>query len=265
MTLFSALMRLLTLAPLALFFTGCYPGGDSPVDEEKDPHYLLGKTHLNNMDYDRAITAFENALAANPRSAAAHLRLGFLYEDKKSNYAAAIYHFEKHLELKPDSNVAEAIRQRVFSCKLELAATVPLALVSRQVQEDVRRLRATNAALEEQVLVLKTQLVEQASMFSNKLALAAQAVAAAPPSRNQPAPDLPRSVTPLGRSSYSPVYHAIATPGSFARTHVVRAGETMATISRRYNVKLSALQHANPRVEPRRLRPGQVLNLPATR
>ena len=53
------------------------------------------------MDFDGAVAAFENALLSNPKSAAAHLELGLLYEENKSNYAAAIYHYEKHLELGP--------------------------------------------------------------------------------------------------------------------------------------------------------------------
>jgi len=55
-----------------------------------------------------------------------------------------------------------------------------------------------------------------------------------------------------------------ATPGGSAssRTHVVKPGETMAAVARRYQIRLPALQSANPGVDPKRLRAGQVLNLP---
>ena len=46
------------------------------------------------------------------------------------------------------------------------------------------------------------------------------------------------------------------------RTHTVVAGETAASIARKAGVKLSALEQANPGMNPARIRVGQVLNLP---
>src|SRR5512140_3962285 len=105
MSLSSAFIRLLMLALLAVGASGCFPLADGPTEEEKDPHYLAGKSRLSGMDYDGAIAAFENALISNPKSAAAHFELALLYEEKKNDYAAAIYHYQRHLELRPESNM----------------------------------------------------------------------------------------------------------------------------------------------------------------
>ncbi len=51
-------------------------------------------------------------------------------------------------------------------------------------------------------------------------------------------------------------------PGPPARTHTVAAGETAVRIARRYGISLDALLAANPGLEPRRMRVGQVLNIP---
>jgi len=48
------------------------------------------------------------------------------------------------------------------------------------------------------------------------------------------------------------------------RTHTVAAGETAVRIARRYGVSLDALLAANPGLEPRRMRVGQVLNIPSS-
>jgi membrane-bound lytic murein transglycosylase D len=48
-----------------------------------------------------------------------------------------------------------------------------------------------------------------------------------------------------------------------ARTHRVRSGETMSGIARRYGVSAAALQAANSGVNPRRMRVGQTLRVPA--
>jgi LysM repeat protein len=47
------------------------------------------------------------------------------------------------------------------------------------------------------------------------------------------------------------------------RTHTVAAGETAMSITRKFGVKLAALQAANPAVNLSRIHTGQVLNLPS--
>ena len=57
---------------LGLALSGCLPSGQSQSDEEKEPHFVLGKSRINAMDYQGAIQAFEESLEANPHSSAAH-------------------------------------------------------------------------------------------------------------------------------------------------------------------------------------------------
>src|SRR5256885_9079492 len=60
------------------------------------------------------------------RSAAPHLELGLIYyQNVTTNWARAIYHFEKYLELRPKANNADLIRQNIDYCKLALAREVP--------------------------------------------------------------------------------------------------------------------------------------------
>jgi LysM repeat protein len=262
MSLFSVAWRGFFLLLAAVSLSGCFQAGSGPADEERDPYYLAGKGRVSSMDYDGAISAFESALTSNPKSAAAHFELGVLYEERKTNYARAIYHYEKHLELNPDSNMAESITQRIVSCKVELARSVAFALVSRQVQEEIRKLNSTNLLLSTQVEALKADLVQQANAYSNRLAAASHVSFPNPPQNaiepeRRPSP-VERQATPVGSTT---VVRATTLP----RSHVVRAGETMATIARKYNLKLTSLQLANPGVDARRLKAGQVLNLPSAR
>jgi LysM repeat protein len=263
----SVLQRLLVAAPLVLWLAGCSFTGDNPVDEEKDPYFLAGRNRLSSMDYEGAITAFENALESNPKSAAAHLQLGFLYEERKPNFATAIYHFERHLELRPQSNMAETVRQHILACKLQLARTVPFAMVNQQVQADLSRLYTTNAALKQEIERLKNQLLEENAAWSNRLAQATQAAQAAQAAlQNQP------RVAPGGegehvrtapeRSTAAATSNPPARATSSPRTHQVKSGETLATIAKRYNIRLSSLEAANPTVDPHRLKVGQTLKLP---
>ena len=77
---------------LALMAGGCFPSGDSPLDEQKEPHFITGKNLATQMDFQGAIDAFEKALEVNPHSASAHFELAWLYENKAQvpDYAAAL-------------------------------------------------------------------------------------------------------------------------------------------------------------------------------
>jgi LysM repeat protein len=94
--------------------------------------------------------------------------------------------------------------------------------------------------------------------------------ASSPASAGSPAP---RAVQPsvsgqpvaIGASqsnSASPVRPPIA-PATALRTHLVKAGETLTIIGRKYGVKVEALMTANPKLDPRRLHVGQALTIPA--
>lgn len=305
MTLFSVPLRLLTLAPLVLALSGCVPVDSGGGDEQKDMHFLAGKSRLNSMDYEGAIAAFENALISNPKNASAHFELGLLYEHKKSNFAAAIYHFERYLQLRPESKWTETVNQHITACKVQLARTVSFRLAGEAVQDEIRKLTTDKTELSNRVELLKAQLRDQAIEFSNKLAVVSQVSLPVPdlqaqrreperrepqrrePERRQPERREPerRSTTPETRSpgpdrtliygqrpAASPAQRSNPQPGSrsqpypmaMPRSHIVRQGETLSGISQKYNIKLSALQRANPYVDPRKLRAGQVLNIPAT-
>jgi hypothetical protein len=264
----SALIRLFVPGLMAVLLCGCAPSGESRWNEEKDPHYLAGKSRISSLDFDGAILAFEKALESNPRSAAAHLELALLYEEKKKRHATAIYHFEKHLELRPDSNYSEMVKQHIVNCKLELARTVSFALVSHQFQDEMRRLNSTNGLLREQVAQLRNELNLQTAAYSNKVAALTMAAAQA----HRPAPEPiyappDRTTPPVVQQPQirRPLDILQQRPAAVPRIHLVRRGDTMASIARSNGISLEALLAANPGVEPRRLKEGDRIRLPAPR
>jgi len=90
MTVRSACFGSLLLLVGGLTLSGCLPSGQSPVDEEKESHFLAGKSRVSELDYKGAIEAFEKALEVNPRSAAANFELALLYEKRGTEPATAI-------------------------------------------------------------------------------------------------------------------------------------------------------------------------------
>jgi len=145
---------------LAVALSSCLPAGQSQSDEEKEPHFVLGKNRVNQMDYQGAIEAFEESLEVNPHSSAAHFELAWLYDEKEPNPAAAIYHYQEYLKFDPSADNADVIRQRIYRCKQQLAADVlplpgapaaqtqveTLADQNRQLQDEVDKWRAYYAS-----------------------------------------------------------------------------------------------------------------------
>src|SRR5688500_5961699 len=105
--MFGCLTRSLCGTGLILILAGCSPDPAARVDDEKNKYFQIGKSLVNSLDYPGAVKAFEKALETNPHSAAAHFELGVLYYQQVQDYAAAIYHFEKYLQLVPQAPHAD--------------------------------------------------------------------------------------------------------------------------------------------------------------
>lgn len=242
---------------LGVTLAGCAPG-QGQSDDEKEPHYVLGQSRVNAMDYQGAVDAFEDSLEANPRSAAAHYQLAMLYEDKVPDPAAAIYHYERYLKLNPDAGNASLIKQHIDACKRQLAADVMGLPSSSAAQQQLDRLVEQNRNLQQQVDRLQDTVKQWNAYYASELAArsnaAPQNISVAQPVTGP----LPDDITMQTPANPGPAPARPARP----RTHIVVAGETAAAISRKFGVKLSALGAANPGVNLSRIRVGQVLNLP---
>jgi tetratricopeptide (TPR) repeat protein len=243
------------LASVALL-AGCLRSAPTPADEEKESHFLLGRSLVSAMDYEGAMESFEKALEVNPRSGAAHFELGCLLEKRDADPAAAIYHYQQYLKLRPKADNAETVNQHILALKQELARTVSLGPVTERQQREFERLVEDNHRL--------TEELEKWRAYAMSLqALTNQAATSAPASRvAAAAPPTPRQ-TGLAPTAAASVASAKA-PMVIQQTHTVKTGETAAMIARRYGVRLNALLAANPKLNPRRMRAGQTLNIPAT-
>lgn len=229
----------------AFGLSGCFRG-EAHVDEEQDPHFQRGRNLVSSQDFKGAAQEFEKALETNPDSAAAHFELGWLYDTKLNDYAAAIYHYERHLELQPKSDRAGLVEERIRGCKQELANSEFPMPEGKNLQKEVDRLNAENLLLKQQLDAAKKQLDAEAAAAEKQ----AEMVREAPVPVAQPAQS--ETVT-------SPVAQ---TEHERARVHIVKAHETISSIAAEYGLKPALLLAANPKTNPRRLRVGQSLVLP---
>jgi tetratricopeptide (TPR) repeat protein len=241
---------------------GCAPG-QGQTDDEKEPHFVLGQGRVNTMDYPGAIDAFEESLEANPRSSAAHFELGWLYEEKAPDPAAAIYHYERYLKLNPNAGNAALIKQHIDACKQQLAADVLGLPSTSAAQRQLEKLVGQNRELQQQVDRLQENVKQWNAYYAGQSAARSNS----PPQNNSIAQ---QNISPTTDDlSAQPTATPGGTQGKPAppkparpRSHTVVAGETAAAIARKFGIKLSALGAANSSVNLARIRAGQVLNLP---
>jgi len=266
-------LRLRCLALLSLIylaFAGCSPPPEAQLDEQKNPHYQAGREKLSALDYKGAVESFERALEDNPRSALAHFELGVLFDEHENDYAAALYHYNKALQLRPNDHPADIIRQRIPACKQELVKADSLSILNPAALRETERLRDENAALRKQIELLQTQLGVRKPAVVGGTPEAISRVAARTPAASLSALTNTSAGTNAGSfaSGRSQGDSESSRPGpasgSRVRTHTVKAGETPYAIARQYRVKLDSLIAANPGLDPKRLRAGQLLNVPSS-
>lgn len=249
----------------ALVLAGCLPSSEANLDEQKDPHYLDGRAKVTSLDYKGAIEEFERALEANPRNSSAHLELALLYEEQMKDFAAAIFHYEQHLKLRPSSEYADRARERIKSCKMDLVKSEVLGPVNQSMQQELERLTTENMLLKQRVETLEAQLAGRP----------AQPLAPTPPRNSNPIqPPQPRTPilpqpTPLterATAGNSPAKTgkepAPKAETRAARTYTVKSGDKLTTIAKEHGVDLAKLMQANPGVDPTRLKIGQTINIP---
>ena len=244
---------------LSIALGGCTP---SDQDEEKEPHYVLGQSRINAMDYQGAVEAFEESLEVNPHSAAAHYQLGMLYENQQSDPAAAIYHYQQYLKFDPNAENADIIRQHITSCKQQLAAAV-LPLPSTPVaQQQLEKLVDQNRQLQEQVDSLQAALKQWSDWYAKYTnQMAAQSVPVVPQNNvGQQTENHIQTQRPGGTQQTTDGHGGNPPPHS--HTYTVEHGETAMAICRKFGIHLNDLESANPTANLKKIWPGEVLNIP---
>ena len=239
-------MRKLYYLPLCLAvvaLSACKKDAESSdAREERDPLVKTGQAYMEQQLWNEAEQAFKEALDNDPMMARPHLDLALIYQQYKPNYVYSIYHYDRYLELRPESEKAEFISEQ--KAKLQQAVANNIIKESSQVKqvlEELDRLRKENASL-------KKQLSEYSST----------AKPAATGSVQQPS-----SATAVAGTSNQPSQNT----ASHQIYHVV-AGDTLTKIATRFygdSAKWDVIFEANKDTlpSPGDLRVGQTLVIPA--
>jgi tetratricopeptide (TPR) repeat protein len=281
---------LLALAAL-LLAAGCERGDSPPATAEVDePAYRRGKELLRQDRNQEALAEFNKVLEKRGLNNAAesHLEIGLLCQQHINDPIAAIYHFNQSRKLKPNSPQSDLVRQRIEASMREYARTLP----GRPL--DAGPLAPADYADALQRLQRENDQLQAALTAARRAALGGAAIvrAAPPPDEVYPVATAPFDPTPnpnpnaglstparppSGTTSYARFQQQQQQqqpappqpPRAAARTHTVRAGDSLYNIARQYygtasNARVEAIFEANRDVLRSKtdLRVGMQLRIP---
>ena len=186
------------------------------------------------QDFRGAVDSYEQALDGTGKTSEAHFRIGLIYSEKLDDPVGAVHHFQRYIELSPNGQHVKEAQSNLK--RLELTLATKLAGGTLISHTEAMKLKTDNADLRKQLA-------------------AARANATAPVGASASIPGKPGSIDPSAKPP----------PGT--RVYQVQAGDTLASISRKfYKTKARAkdIQDANLNSVPdvTKLRKGQTLIIP---
>ena len=153
-------------------------------------------------DFLHAVNLYESALDGSAAAADVHYKLALLYDDKLKEPLNALHHFKRYLALAPKGAHAEEARTFMKRGELELVTSL---------SGDSVVTRAEAARLKNENLNLRKELEERSAQAR---------VAAANEKANPRGSDKAAAAGKTGKSA--------------PRSHVVQAGDTLFSLSRKY-------------------------------
>ncbi|MBT5902338.1 MAG: LysM peptidoglycan-binding domain-containing protein [Opitutaceae bacterium] len=227
---------------VGLLLTGCnrLPEGET-VAEINEPSYEEGKRLIRQGREQAALASFTRVINTRQDGAPeSHLEVGLLYETEVKDPIAAIYHFRRYLELKPNSPQADLVRGRIHGATRDFARTLPAQpLENQNLRNDlldvVDQLQRENTRLKDEVATLRGNrstsrgTVADLTVGDERTAL---------PPRQTPPPN-PLSRAPISAAPDRTVSRpqrpaATTTTAEPTRVHTVVKGDTLYGLSRRY-------------------------------
>lgn len=200
------LAALLVLAAAA----GCQRATDDQR-EARNRHMRRALAAKDAQDIDGAIEWCERALERKPNLALAHRELALMLDGFREDYVAAIYHYRRYLDLRPDTPNREAVEELIRHARMNFAAQI--GATPDEWQRDLQVRNDRIRALETELALWRSGDIQAAAGLAS--------LPAAPPA------------APSARAP-APAPGASEAPPPAVRTHVVSAGETLGTISSRY-------------------------------
>lgn len=157
-------------APLSFFlFTGCSP----EAFETDEKQYRLAKSYQTQGRNEEALSAYLRVIEGRRTAPESHFEAGHIYLTDIKDPVSAIYHFRRHLELKPDSEQTERVRQLIETARKEFARQLPVRPYEGQLDrldlmELIEGLKVENEKLKRNLLTAQSRVRQLERLIANK-------------------------------------------------------------------------------------------------
>ncbi len=237
------------------------------VDETDERAYRRGKSLVREGRDNEALAAFLSVIESRSAAPESQLEAGLIYLNKVSDPLAAIYHFKKYLEVRPNSDQSDLVREQIVSAQREFARQLPGASFASTTErldlaDKVRQLQAINDELRQELANARGR-VETAEREQARLRLALEETQRAVEDGRQVAPIVIQTPPVVETRAGSRPAPAARTPS----TYVIQPGDTLSRISQKVygtTSRWSEIFEANrDRLpSPNALQVGQELRIP---
>jgi LysM repeat protein len=259
---------ILALAALAMG-AGCNHHGDQieVVAETDEKQYQYAEQMLKEDRQTEALAAFQRVINKRPDDAPeSHLEAGRLCIKLKNDPIEAIYHYQKYLAAKPNSEQAPMVRGLIDTAKKEFARSLPGQPYHGEYErldliDQIRTLTAQNDELRRELAT------GQPGPAANPPANQGVALASLPPTPQDNIAAAPLSPLNSNNSANTAAAQKNATKSATAHSYTVEGGDTLSRISSKvYGTKnrwKDILEANSDQLKSAKdLKPGQVLKIP---
>ena len=161
-------MKLKSMWPLAccamvIAFAGCKKENASDVARKERVAALMTDARAAEASGDalNAEQFYRQVLMIAPADTTAHLSLANVLQDSRKNYLDAMYHYQRYLDLEPNSEKTQLVQDRLVSARTLLSNQLASEIIAREkraVSSERTELQTQITDLETTVRSLKTTL-----------------------------------------------------------------------------------------------------------
>ena len=147
-------MRFIYISLCIALLSLCGCGKDtqsSEAKEERNPLIKQGQAYMEIKDYNKAEDAFKKAIENDPGMARPYLDLATIYHQYKPDYIKSIFYYDRYLEMRPDSEKAEFIKEQIQKVHKALYNDILTRSGAYQLKNECDRLQKENTELKRQL------------------------------------------------------------------------------------------------------------------
>ena len=138
---------------VSVIFCGACSSSDlSLIEETEERQFKSAKDFQSQGRYEDALITYLGLISVRRESPESHLEVGYIYLRTLKDPIRAIYHFDRYLDLKPESERTIQVKQLIETAKLEFLRQLPTKPFQAEVDrmdllEIIEKLKKENSEL----------------------------------------------------------------------------------------------------------------------